>query len=342
MSVPVSLLLTDQLLGSSAAMKELRERVVDAAHDEAPVLIEGEHGTGRERVARLLHENGPRKAASFVRLDPDETEPERVEAEVARAHGGTLLVREVAHLGRRRQRRLISALRRFAAKQGGGRADVRLIGSTGVDLQRATEEELFEPELFESFRGRRLRLVPLRRRVGDIPLLVEHFARDEASEIGVVPPVLTPRAMDKILNYSWPGNVAELRDVVRRLCLKRRRGPVDLGDVEALLPPIQERVPLEDLSLEELVRSKVRALLERMEGYPLEDLYEVVLARVEKPLFELVLERTGFNQSRAAELLGINRNTLRTKVAQRRVRTSAEDFDAPPTPPHGSTTKKRR
>ncbi len=333
MSAPVSLLLTDQLLGTSSAMKDLRDRVVDAARDEAPVLIEGEHGTGRERVARLLHENGPRRLASFVRLDPDETETERVEAEVARAHGGTLLVREVAHLGRKRQRRLISALRRFAAKQGSSGANVRLIGSTGVDLQRATEEELFEPELFESFRGRRLRLVPLRRRVGDIPLLVDHFARDEAREIGVQTPQLTPRAMDKILNYSWPGNVAELRDVVRRLCLKRRRGPVDLGDVEALLPPIQERVPMEELSLEELVRSKVRALLERMEGYPLEDLYEVVLARVEKPLFELVLERTGFNQSRAAELLGLNRNTLRAKVALRHVRTSAEDFDSPPTPP---------
>lgn len=319
-------------------MADLRERVVEAAHDEAPVLIEGEHGTGRERVARLLHENGPRRSASFVRLDPDETETERVEAEVARAHGGTLLVREVAHLGRRRQRRLISALRRFAARQGGGEANVRLIGSTGVDLARATEEELFEPELYESFRGRRLRLVPLRRRVGDIPLLVEHFARDEAQEIGVEPPELTPRAMDKILNYSWPGNVAELRDVVRRLCLKRRRGPVDLGDVEALLPPIQERVPLEELSLEELVRSKVRALLERMEGYPLEDLYEVVMARVEKPLFELVLERTGFNQSRAAELLGLTRNTLRAKVALRQVRTSAEDFDLPPILP----PKKRR
>jgi DNA-binding protein Fis len=108
--------------------------------------------------------------------------------------------------------------------------------------------------------------------------------------------------------------------------MRARRGPIGVADVEAVLPPVLERVPAEQLSFEELVRAKIHALLVRMEGYPLEDLYEEVISRVERPLIELVLERTGNNQVRAAEILGVNRNTLRKKIAERKVR--ATDHDA--------------
>ena len=113
-----------------------------------------------------------------------------------------------------------------------------------------------------------------------------------------------------------------LRDVVRRLLLRRRKSNVELADVEAVLPPVEERVPVEQLSFEEMVRAKIRALLQRMEGYPIEDLYEEVISRVERPLIELVLERTGNNQLKAAEILGLNRNTLRKKIAERNVAVS--------------------
>src|SRR5262252_7933857 len=102
--------LREQLLGGSAAMKELREHVTETAASDAPVLIEGERGTGRERVARLLHELGPRKHHDFVRVDPDEEdEPPRVDDQLARANGGTLLVKEIAHVGRGPQRKLLRA-----------------------------------------------------------------------------------------------------------------------------------------------------------------------------------------------------------------------------------------
>jgi DNA-binding protein Fis len=101
---------------------------------------------------------------------------------------------------------------------------------------------------------------------------------------------------------------------------------VELADVEAVLPPVEERVPVEQLSFEEMVRAKIRALLQRMEGYPIEDLYEEVISRVERPLIELVLERTGNNQLKAAEILGLNRNTLRKKIAERKVAVA----EAPP------------
>src|ERR1700737_733336 len=110
------LVLRDQLLGTSGAMKDLRAQVQEAAHTDAPLLIEGERGTGRERVARLLHEIGPRKNHDFVRVDPDEEdEPPRVDDQLARANGGTLLVKEIAHVGRGPQRKLLRAI-----KRGGG------------------------------------------------------------------------------------------------------------------------------------------------------------------------------------------------------------------------------
>jgi two-component system nitrogen regulation response regulator GlnG len=320
----MALVLREQLLGSSAQMAELRERVKEVAAVDTPALIEGERGTGRERVARLLHEIGPRKHHDFVRVDPDEDdEPPRVDDQLQRANGGTLLVKEIAHVGRGPQRKLLRAI-----KRGPGReqkvstaefCDVRVIAATGVDLSRAVADELFDAELYERLGAMRIALPPLRRRPEDVPLLLEHFGRCESREIGGDRLAFGPRALDKLTAYSWPGNVAELRDVVRRLCLRKRRGQVELGDVEAVLPPVEERVPVEQLSFEEMVRAKIRALLQRMEGYPIEDLYEEVISRVERPLIELVLERTGNNQLKAAEILGLNRNTLRKKIAERNV-----------------------
>jgi two-component system, NtrC family, nitrogen regulation response regulator GlnG len=330
----MALVLREQLLGTSAPMTELRERVKEAAAEDSPVLIEGERGTGRERVARLLHEIGPRKNHDFVRVDPDEDDdPPRVEAELARANGGTLLVKEIAHVGRGPQRKLLRAIKRGPGPAGRDRSerdksgtnefcDVRVIAATGVDLSRAVADELFDPELYEKLGAMRISLPPLRRRPEDVPLLLEHFGRCESREIGGDKLTFNSRALDKLTAYSWPGNVAELRDVVRRLCLRRRKSHVELADVEAVLPPVEERVPVEQLSFEEMVRAKIRALLQRMEGYPIEDLYEEVISRVERPLIELVLERTGNNQLKAAEILGLNRNTLRKKIAERNVAVS--------------------
>jgi two-component system nitrogen regulation response regulator GlnG len=317
------LVLRDQLLGTSQVMLELRDRVKEAAAIDQPLLIEGERGTGRERVARLLHEIGPRKHHGFVRVDPDEDdEPPRVDDQLARANGGTLLVKEIAHVGRGPQRRLLRVIKKGSGTRGGGTGefcDVRVIAATGVDLSRAVADELFDPELYERLGALRIALPPLRRRPEDVPLLLDHFGRTEAREVGLDRLTFAQRATDKLVGYSWPGNVAELRDVVRRLCLRKRRGPVELSDVESVLPPLEERVPLEQLSFEEMVRAKIRALLQRMEGYPIEDLYDEVISRVERPLIELVLERTAGNQLKAAEILGLNRNTLRKKIVERNV-----------------------
>ncbi len=306
--------------------RKLRDQIEEASDHDAPILLEGERGTGRELVARLLHALGPRKSARFVRVDPDDDHSQRaVEGDLVSAHGGTLLVKEVAHVGRNHQRHLARAIRRGplrkeAREHGPEAHDVRVIAATCVDLERAVEDELFDAELFDRLRATRITLPPLRQRADDVPLLVDHFARIEARELGVDRPAFVPRSLDKLAAYSWPGNISELRSIVRRLCMRTRRGSaLDVSDVEAVLPPVLERVPAEQLSFEEMVRAKIHALLLRMEGYPLEDLYEEVISRVERPLIQLVLERTNNNQVRAAEMLGMNRNTLRKKIAERGV-----------------------
>jgi two-component system, NtrC family, nitrogen regulation response regulator GlnG len=224
-------------------------------------------------------------------------------------------------VGRGPQRRLVRAIRRGPQRRDASHDahDVRLIAATCVDLERAVADELFDAELFDRLSAQRIALPALRQRPADVPVLVEHFARIEARELGVDQPPFAPRALDKLCAYSWPGNVSELRSAVRRLLVRARRGSIDVADVEAVLPPVIERVPAEQLSFEEMVRAKIHALLVRMEGYPLEDLYEEVISRVERPLIELVLERTNNNQVRAAEILGMNRNTLRKKIAERKL-----------------------
>src|SRR5262249_12425751 len=130
-------------------------------------------------------------------------------------------------------------------------------------------------------------------------------------------PALADSALDRMARYPWPGNVAELKDVARRLVLNwKRKEPIDAPAVEGVLPRVAERIPLEDMSFEELVRSKLKGFLRRVDGYPVENLYDDVIARVERPLLALVMEHAQGNQLRAAEILGLNRNTLRKKLAQ--------------------------
>jgi two-component system nitrogen regulation response regulator GlnG len=161
---------------------------------------------------------------------------------------------------------------------------------------------------------RRIDVPPLRERGGDIPTLVERWVRHYADEVGRGKLSVSTRAHERLVKYPWPGNVAELKNIARRLVINANGSRVEAGDVDEVLPTVAERVPLEDLSFEEMVKSKLAGFLSRMDGYEVSDLYEKVLERVERPLFDLVMAHTGGNQVKAAEILGLNRNTLRKKL----------------------------
>jgi two-component system nitrogen regulation response regulator GlnG len=327
------------IVGESPEMAAVVEAIEECADADAPVLIEGERGTGRELVARAIHYAGPRRGADFVSVKAATIPRPLIEQELyghdgagtrragtlRRAVGGTLLLKDVGALPRGPQKQLAKVLRR--RDHGGGHGgskdredtsetlDIRVIAAADGDLTPAVDAEAFDRELYDRLGARRITIPPLRRRVADIPRLVEHFVRQTADEIGRGRVKLTAKAMDRFVHYPWPGNVAELKDVARRLVLKTRKSSVEAGDVAAVIPEVAERIPLEEMAFEEMVRAKLKSFLRRVEGYPLDNLYDDVIARVERPLFALIMDHTSGNQLRAAEILGLNRNTLRKKLS---------------------------
>jgi two-component system nitrogen regulation response regulator GlnG len=322
----------DFLVAASPAMRAVVTAVERYADGDAPVLICGEHGTGRELVARVLHRRGPRGTSRFVAVRPTfedaPTSPtpgaggrdgdacERARRALRAASGGTLLVKDVSDLSASSQRTLKRAIRdRRGDREGAEVFDVQVVATADLDLDRAVDAEIVSPELYQLFADRRIEVPPLRERSEDLPELFERWIKHYAAEIGRSRPTVSSRAIARLAGYPWPGNVAELKSIARRLVVRVTRSKIEAGDVDEVLPIVAERVPLEDLAFEEMVKSKLAGLLARIDGYPVHDLYDKVLARVERPLFDLVLAHTGGNQLKAAEILGLNRNTLRKKLA---------------------------
>lgn len=322
------------LVGEEPATRLLREQVAEAAQVETPLLLEGERGSGREHIGRYIHASSARRAGAFIRIDAEYADSERAIGKLRRAHGGTLLVKDLPYGSARLRRVLQGLLERREQEHVTDRPETeaerpRLLLTSDVELPRLLESGVVAAELLGLHQVTRLRVPPLRERAGDVPVLAGHFLTLLGDQLGQTRTLCT-RAMDQLLRYSWPGNLAELRDVVNRSALRSRGTTIELSDVESVLPPLQERVPLEQLSLEETVRVKLRALLQRLDGYPIADLYEEVLSHVERPLLKEVLFRTSGNQLRAAAMLGINRNTLRKKLRERGIDCGEPDAAALP------------
>lgn len=326
-----SLKAKDFMVTESAAMRAVAMQLDEYADGDAPVVICGEHGTGRELIARVLHHKGPRTGARFIAVRPTfEDVPigkgearrgeeivddacERARRALRAATGGTLLVKDVSDLSAPSQRTLKRAIRDRKSHQTEA-TDVQVVATADLDLERAVDAEIVLPAFYELFRTRRIVVPALRDRLDDLPALFERWIKHYAAEVGRTKPTVSSRAITRLGEYPWPGNVGELKSIARRLVV-RVKGRIEAGDVDEILPTVAARVPLEDLAFEDMVKSKLSGLLARIDGYPINDLYEKVVARVERPLFDLVLAHTGGNQLKAAELLGLNRNTLRKKLA---------------------------
>jgi two-component system nitrogen regulation response regulator GlnG len=323
----------DFLVAESPAMRGVVEAVERYAETDQPVLICGEHGTGRELVARVLHLAGPRRGAKFVAVRPTLDGPDvpgadtddgdqRAKRVLRAAAGGTLLIKDVVDLPATSQRTLRKAIRpgeQHAKKKPdstGEVYDVRVVGSGDADLESAVTAKILSRELYDQLSGQRIDVPPLRERIADVPTLFERWVRHYGDEVGRARLTVSTRAHARLVKYPWPGNVAELKAIARRLVVRAHTSKIEAGDVDAVLPNVAERVPLEDLAFEDMVKAKLAGFLRRMDGYPVHDLYEKVVQRVERPLFELVLQQTGGNQLKAAELLGLNRNTLRKKLTE--------------------------
>ncbi len=312
------------LVAESPAMRAVATAIETHADCDGPVLICGERGTGRELVARVLHLASRRRQGRFVAVRPNfdagdpgaDDDEQRAKRALRAAQGGTLLVKDVCDVPAVGQRTLRRAMREGPRRgdTSGEIYDVRVVGSAGIELERAVAARILSRELYDSLALRRIDVPPLRQRGGDIPTLVERWVRHYADEVGRGKLTVSTRAHERLVKYPWPGNVAELKDLVRRLVVATEGSKIEAGDVDAVLPRVAERVPLEELSFEDMVKAKLAGFLDRMDGYEVHDLHEKVIERVERPLFELVLARTGGNQVKAAAILGLNRNTLRKKL----------------------------
>ena len=333
------------VIGRSPAMQEIYRVLARLMGTDLTVMITGESGTGKELVARALHDYGKRRSGPFVAINMAAIPRELIESELfghekgsftgatargvgrfEQAEGGTLFLDEIGDMPLEAQTRLLRVLQQGEYTAVGGRtpvrADVRIIAATHRDLRQSIRQGLFREDLFYRLNVVPMRLPPLRERTEDIPALVRHFFQLAHSE-GLPLKTLDQPAMERLKSYRWPGNVRELENLVRRVAALYSQEVIGLDAIEAELaeaaPPPVNMAP-EAAANEGLSVAAERHLRDYFNAHkgnlPPAGLYDRVLREIERPLIQLTLGATRGNQLRAAQLLGLNRNTLRKKIRE--------------------------
>ncbi len=318
------------LIGRSAPMQEAFRTIARLVGADLTVLILGESGTGKELVARALHEMGRRKDGKFVVINLAAVPRERVETELfgrddgdhgklVEADGGSLFLDEIGDMPLDAQTRLLRVIdgsEPAINPKTGRRPNVRIIAATNRDLRALIQQGLFREDLFFRLNVAPLRLPPLRDRVEDIPDLARAFLL-RANREGLPSKTIDTAALERLKLHFWPGNVRELENLIRRICALYAEDMVTARIVERELADQQPQVQGQEgpATLAALVERHLGGYFaEQPDGVPPIGLYERVLEEVERPLIQLTLAATRGNQVRAAEILGLNRNTLRKKI----------------------------
>jgi two-component system, NtrC family, nitrogen regulation response regulator GlnG len=331
------------LVGRSPAMQEIYRVLARLMQTDLTVMISGESGTGKELVARALHDYGKRRNGPFVAVNMAAIPRDLIESELfghergaftgantrasgrfEQAEGGTLFLDEIGDMPMEAQTRLLRVLQQGEYTTVGGRtpirADVRIVAATHRDLRQLIRQGLFREDLFYRLNVVPIRLPPLRERAEDIPALVRHFFAQAHAE-GLPMKSLDVAAMDRLKGHRWPGNVRELENMVRRLAALYAQEVIGIDAVEAeLAEAAPAPAPIDAAANEGLSGAAERHLKDYFAahkgGLPAAGLYDRVLREVERPLILLSLGATRGNQLKAAQLLGLNRNTLRKKIRE--------------------------
>ncbi|EYD73553.1 Nitrogen regulation protein NtrC [Rubellimicrobium mesophilum DSM 19309] len=307
------------LVGRTPAMQALYKLVARVMNTTLPVLVTGESGTGKSLVARAIHDFSDRRGQPFVTVTAADLQgmdgPSTV---LARARGGSILLDEVGDLPEDAQARVVRML--DALVDGAP----RVLATSRADLSARMEAGRFREDLFYRLSGVTVAVPAMRERVDDIPLLADHFL-SKAEKEGAPPRRFAGPALDLVRGYSWPGNVRQLENAVRRLVVTAMGDEITRGEVEAVLGSQPAMEPLRNGDSGEQLRSAVAKHLRRyfdLHGgvLPPAGLYDRILHEVEVPLIEIALDATAGNQARCADLLGINRNTLRKKITDLDIR----------------------
>ena len=319
------------LIGRSGPMQEVYRTIARLVGADLTVLITGESGAGKELVARALHDMGRRRDGKFVTINLAAVPRERVETELfgkedgdhgklIDADGGTLFLDEIGDMPLDAQTRLLRVIdgsEPALNPKTGRRPNVRIIAATNRDLRGLIQQGLFREDLFFRLNVAPLRLPPLRDRVDDIPDLARAFLL-RANREGLPSKTIDAGALDRLKLHPWPGNVRELENLIRRICALYGEDLITARIVERELADHQPlaRGGEGPATLAQLVeRSLSSYFADQPDGVPPAGLYDRVLEEVERPLIQLTLAATRGNQVRAAEILGLNRNTLRKKIS---------------------------
>jgi two-component system, NtrC family, nitrogen regulation response regulator GlnG len=333
------------LIGRSPAMQEIYRTIARLTNADLTVMINGESGTGKELVARALHDYGRRRGGAFVAINMAAIPRELIESELfghergaftgatnrnqgrfEQANGGTLFLDEIGDMPPEAQTRLLRVLQEGEFTTVGGRqpirANVRIIAATHRDLRNSIRQGLFREDLFYRLNVVPIRLPPLRERTEDIADLARHFL-ERARIDGLPNKTLDQASVDALRGYRWPGNVRELENLMRRLAALCPDEVIGAASIRSELieaePYAPAGVPPDSVGVTEpLARAVERHIKQFLaahrDGLAPSDIYDRVLAEVERPLIQMTLAATRGNQIKAAAMLGLNRNTLRKKI----------------------------
>jgi two-component system nitrogen regulation response regulator GlnG len=327
------------IIGNSPAMREIYKTIGKVAPSDVTVLVQGESGTGKELIARAIHYNSKRLGKPFIPLNCAAIPKELLESELfgfekgaftgaserklgkfEQANGGTIFLDEIGDMPFDLQAKILRVLQeREITRTGGNQSipvDVRVVAATNQDLEESVRNKQFREDLYYRLNVIPIQLVPLRERSEDVPLLVEYFLAKICSELEVPAKRCSPEALKLLSGYDWPGNIRELENTIKRAVILSPDPLLVAADFPGLRSRDGNDGKGEDLSLEGIVDLKLRGSFTNMERMESGDVYAMVLEQVERPLIRFVLEKTRGNQVRAADILGINRNTLRKKITE--------------------------
>lgn len=317
------------LIGDSEAMRKIYELIAKIAPTDVTVLIHGESGTGKELVARAIHFTGARKDKPLLALNCAGIPDNLLEAELfgfekgaftgadklklgkfELAHEGTLFLDEISSLRLDMQGKILRALQEKEIERVGGtktiKIDVRIVSATNVDLKNAVKEGKFREDLYYRLNVIPITLPPLRERKEDIPLLLRHFLKLDAKKFNKPIQGISEETVRYLSDYPWPGNIRELENMMERLVVLSDKDVLDTQDLPFDIF-LKSKYRMEALMEQSLILKNARGLFE-------------------KDYIKAVLEKTRWNQTEAARLLGIHRNTLILKTDELGLRKDSSEL----------------
>ena len=317
-----------RIIGKSKAILEVSKLIGQIANTNIPVLIVGESGVGKELVARAIHCFSNRRNKPFVAINCASLPDTLIESElfgyepgaftsaekrklgkIEVADGGTLFLDEIGDMSLATQAKLLRFLQDKTFERLGGnksiKVDVRIMAATNKNLQELIKKGLFREDLYHRLNVVTIEIPPLRERKEDIPLLVEYFIQKTNQEVGTAVKGITKEALTLLENYSFPGNVRELENIIKRAVILSKGPYITPDEIK-----FQNHENFED------IESLIKTLVERSFNIYSVDIYHQLIKKIEKVLIQKALEITGGNQVKASSLLGINRLTLRKKLEE--------------------------